>query len=1086
MTPQGEPAMKTSTLRTLCTSLLVGLAAVAGPPPASALTPAPDLPPGTFHELRITSLTTLTVAQQITQPSICTNGNVCLHNEIRVGVSIDFEAGRIAIDARAPEDELGNPVLPFQPGGILFNTQSGPVELRFAEPCENPDGCPIGEALYIGTIDQGGNVAFPSLGVDFELFGVSPISKFRGPMGTGPSSDPADPGVIAQGEPLNFATGALHLAGADFIPAPIVGTVLQVNRIRGTLFPVPIPPVELDDLFDCQTAISKAAMSFTKAKQPTLQKCIDRLLACEVAAENGGAAPDCLTKANEVCNRMLARAIRSEEGLSRKIVAGCQDVGPANVVALAGGLGFSLDKPQCDALGIGMATREDIALCIGRTLSCQAERVIGRLEPRAFELLQANGYPALLPPQGCIPAIGAGDSTGQNTEALLDCQTAIQKHGARYAKTKQGELQACMVANLACHLPFELPGGVLDPTCVATADARCDRALTKIAAAGTRKIIAMQKACLALDAPSIPALAQGLGFAGLAPICAGLTPPGNLDDLDGLIDCLNRSIDCSLEGMARSMVPRGHEVLHHHAMEDVTDANPCLHPACGDGILDPGEACDPLLDPGQTCNPDCTVVVCGDGLTQGTEECDDGNTASNDGCSSTCTDEPFSCGNGIVEFFAGEVCDDSDTAAGDNCGSSCASNEMCGNGFVDTIRGEQCDDGGTDYVATLTGAAETPPVVTAATGTATLVLNGDDTLTYDVITSGLTGTMAHIHLGAVGVAGPIIINLAGGPTIWSGTTAPLTTEQKAQLKAGLLYINVHTAANVNGEIRGQIGFATPVSGDGCSANCRSNETCGNGVIDTVTGETCDDGDTAAGDGCDGSCQLEVCSFTSVPALGTRTFSVDSATSKIFNSIVGLGSPVGTISAPPMSLTASATDAGGTATVTLDADVIVTIDIALGGTTQCFKFLAGSTGTLHCCGGHAVGVSNTRDSNTGGVPTTGGQSNGPAVVLSGIGTGGIGDLLMAFQVQQSGGGAGFNCATATYGGTSTQFWTTGNATAQVLRPAQGGPPLQFVGTGEPFDCSDWTTEDGPGTFVNADTALNAIPGVDAANVRKLDD
>jgi hypothetical protein len=188
----------------------------------------------------------------------------------------------------------------------------------------------------------------------------------------------------------------------------------------------------------------------------------------------------------------------------------------------------------------------------------------------------------------------------------------------------------------------------------------------------------------------------------------------------------------------------------------------------------------------------------------------------------------------------------------------------------------------------------------------------------------------------------------------------------------------------------------------------------------------------------------------------------------------------------MSLTASATDAGGSATVTLDADVIVTIDVTLGGTTQCFKFLAGSTGSLHCCGGHAVGMSNTRDSNTGGIPTTGAQSNGPAVQLGGVGGGGIGDLLMAFQVQQANGPAGFDCSTATYGGTSTQFWTTGTATGRVVRPAQGGATFEFVGTGQPFDCTGWTSEDGPGTFVGADTALNAIPGIDAANVRVLDD
>jgi cysteine-rich repeat protein len=88
------------------------------------------------------------------------------------------------------------------------------------------------------------------------------------------------------------------------------------------------------------------------------------------------------------------------------------------------------------------------------------------------------------------------------------------------------------------------------------------------------------------------------------------------------------------------------------------------------------------------------VVVCGDGLVEGNEECDDHNTTNGDGCSSTCIEEPAACGNGIVEGFAGEVCDDNDSAAGDGCGSTCQSNETCGNGFVDVIRGEQCDDGG--------------------------------------------------------------------------------------------------------------------------------------------------------------------------------------------------------------------------------------------------------------------------------------------------------------------------------------------------------------------------------------------------------
>ncbi len=42
-------------------------------------------------------------------------------------------------------------------------------------------------------------------------------------------------------------------------------------------------------------------------------------------------------------------------------------------------------------------------------------------------------------------------------------------------------------------------------------------------------------------------------------------------------------------------------------------------------------------------------------------------------------------------------------------------------------------------------------------------------------------------------------------------------------------------------------------GDGCSANCLSDETCGNNVIDTTVGEVCDDGNTTDGDGCSGNC-----------------------------------------------------------------------------------------------------------------------------------------------------------------------------------------------------------------------------------------
>jgi cysteine-rich repeat protein len=301
---------------------------------------------------------------------------------------------------------------------------------------------------------------------------------------------------------------------------------------------------------------------------------------------------------------------------------------------------------------------------------------------------------------------------------------------------------------------------------------------------------------------------------------------------------------------------------------------------------------------------------------------------------------------------------------------------------------------------------------------------------------------------------------------------------------GGYYVNVHTAANPGGEIRGQLGFLAPADGDGCSADCRSDETCGNGVIDA--GEECDDGDLDDGDGCDSSCMFEACSFFGAGTLGTRNFSIDQTVGTLFNSLVGLGTPVGTVgfTSGDLALDASGTDPSGNATVTLASDVVVGLQVTLGGFTQCIKFEAlGTLGTLHCCGGHATGMSFTRDSNRGG---TGG--NGPAVQLAGIGTGERGDLEMAFRVRLGNAPLATpgDCATAAYGAAFTQFWTSGTAAGRVVRSEPSGGLLEFIGAGQAFDCSAWTTTDDVGALANADTALNAVPGVDAANVRVLDD
>jgi hypothetical protein len=107
---------------------------------------------------------------------------------------------------------------------------------------------------------------------------------------------------------------------------------------------------------------------------------------------------------------------------------------------------------------------------------------------------------------------------------------------------------------------------------------------------------------------------------------------------------------------------------------------------------------------------------------------------------------------------------------------------------------------------TLTGAEETPAVTTQATGSGSIVVNADKSVSGSVTTQGINGTAAHIHLGAPGQKGGPVITLAKGDNgVWNVPAGSvLTDEQYAAYKAGNLYINVHSADNKGGEIRGQL------------------------------------------------------------------------------------------------------------------------------------------------------------------------------------------------------------------------------------------------------------------------------------------
>jgi hypothetical protein len=106
----------------------------------------------------------------------------------------------------------------------------------------------------------------------------------------------------------------------------------------------------------------------------------------------------------------------------------------------------------------------------------------------------------------------------------------------------------------------------------------------------------------------------------------------------------------------------------------------------------------------------------------------------------------------------------------------------------------------------LTGSEETPPVTTTAAGVAAINVAADKSVSGTIRTTGIDGTMAHIHLGAPGQAGPPIITLTkSGEGVWSVPAgSKLSDEQYASYKDGNLYVNVHSDAHKAGEIRAQL------------------------------------------------------------------------------------------------------------------------------------------------------------------------------------------------------------------------------------------------------------------------------------------
>ena len=106
----------------------------------------------------------------------------------------------------------------------------------------------------------------------------------------------------------------------------------------------------------------------------------------------------------------------------------------------------------------------------------------------------------------------------------------------------------------------------------------------------------------------------------------------------------------------------------------------------------------------------------------------------------------------------------------------------------------------------LSGSFEVPPVTTTATGTAVVTIDADRSVKATVTVNSMSATASHIHEGAAGTNGPVIVPFTktGDNAFAAAADAKLTETQYASYKAGNLYVNVHSTKNPGGEVRAQL------------------------------------------------------------------------------------------------------------------------------------------------------------------------------------------------------------------------------------------------------------------------------------------
>ena len=395
---------------------------------------------------------------------------------------------------------------------------------------------------------------------------------------------------------------------------------------------------------------------------------------------------------------------------------------------------------------------------------------------------------------------------------------------------------------------------------------------------------------------------------------------GPSNGVDGLCE-----VTCQLPRCGDGVVDNGEQCDAGSGNSEAPDAacrTNCTLPRCGDHVVDPSrhEVCDDgNAQSNDGCSADClSDETCGNGVIDvlAGEVCDDGNTHDHDGCSHDCKSTEI-CGNKVIDLDLGEICDDGNNTNGDGCSSDCKSLEVCGDGEINTIH-EECDNGSgsnsnapnapcrTDCTlqrcgdnviddahgeACDDGSANSNTVKDACRKNCQLARCGDGvTDTGEVCDdgNGKSDDGCSADCQSTEFCGNSYIDVGKGeqcddgnqadndfchhdcqiPRCGDGIQDVLFSEQcddpagnanapdKCRLTCQLPRCGDHIVDT--GEVCDD---GNTTSGDGCSADCRSRETCGNGIVDPAKGELCDAGSgnsNAPNAPCRLNCKLPSC------------------------------------------------------------------------------------------------------------------------------------------------------------------------------------------------------------------------------------